>query len=33
MSTRSELYRGSGLGVVEVTRVDCTGGRMVFHAR
>ena len=33
MSTRSELYHCFGLGVVEVTRVDHIGGRMVFHAR
>jgi transposase len=33
MSTRSELYHCFGLGVVEVLKVDHSGGRTVFHAR
>lgn len=33
MSTRSELYHCFGLGVVEILKVDHSGGSTVFHAR
>jgi len=33
MSTRSELYHCFGLGVVELLRIDYSGGETVYHCR